>query len=907
MANFTIDQIDSALESRILVGLLTNEQFIREVKHAIDLGYFRSRYYQHFAGAAIKHFEQFNTPIGKNIKDTIRANTKPEEADNYHAALEPLLQRASATEGKENTPYLVSQAIRFFKKRELEITKNNIEYFLQEDKVDEAEKVLNDYVKVERRFSDVHDLFDEELLTNYFINRENEFFKMPGDLGRFLGNMQRGWLVGLMGAYKTGKCVKFDSPVLLSDGTVKPIHKVVEGKDTKIVSVNTKGKFVQGVVSDHWHNGVKACYRVKTRTGREVEVTVNHPFLTPNGWKELKYLSKGQFIAVPKSLPFFGTHQLPECKVKVLAYLISDGCITKTTPTFTNVDIEIIKDFKRSVVEIGDTVRWNKGCVTGSIVGPNRGYRSYTRLWLDEIGVENEKSPNKTIPDCIFKLPKKGVALFLKSLFSCDGSIYKHKNTIAVEYASISKTLVYQVQHLLTRFGIVSRIRKNLGHRILISDKENVLKYIKYIGFVGDKNKRACEYKTHLQSVPDRRGFLDIIPKDIIKNFKTLLYSLKFDKRPINHCLVFDHPISRQTLKRIANETTCQTLNEICDSDILWDKIESIKYIGNHETFDLTVADHHNFVCGDMIVHNSWLAMEFSIIGMLSHLNVAFFSLEMTEHNMYERIFKRLSVSANRKDMLNPVFDCKKNQSDECQFARRTGEIALDWQPGESIDLHKNRQYRVCTFCKDHPAFIAHYDPATWFERIEVPIFDHMLAAKVRDKFSIFFKNRFKFKAYPRYTASIEDIKNDLNMLEVTEGWVPDIIVVDYADILKPEPGSPVEGHEKEDRSWIALSQLAGEKKALVIVPTQVTKEGLEAFVLRTKHTARWSGKLGHVDAMLTINQTEEEKHCGIMRVAIMEHRHAEFFETDCCTVLQNLKTAQVHLDSVKTQSHGGE
>ena len=138
---------------------------------------------------------------------------------------------------------------------------------------------------------------------------------------------------------------------------------------------------------------------------------------------------------------------------------------------------------------------------------------------------------------------------------------------------------------------------------------------------------------------------------------------------------------------------------------------------------------------------------------------------------------------------------------------------------------------------------------------------------------------------------------------------MPDIIIVDYADILKPEPGSPLEGHEKEDRSWIALSQIAGEKKALVITPTQVTKDGLDTYILRTKHTARWSGKLGHVDMMLTINQTEEEKRCGVMRVAIMEHRHAEFFETNCCTVLQNLKTAQVHLDSVKTQSHneGGE
>ena len=508
MPKFTIQQIDSALESRILCSLISNEKFLREVKHAVDLGYFKSKLHQHIARFAIRHYEQYNTPIGDNLRDTVTPHKfKEDELENYQAAVEELLQRV-AESPKENTPYLVSEAIKFFKSRELEITANNILYFLEEKKLDEAEKVLNDYVRIEKNFSGMKDLFDEELLLSHFANKANEFFKIPGDLGKFLGNMERGWLVGIMGPYKSGK---------------------------------------------------------------------------------------------------------------------------------------------------------------------------------------------------------------------------------------------------------------------------------------------------------------------------------------------------------------------------------------------------------------TFLALEFGIIGMLSNLNVAFFSLEMTEKGMYERVFKRLSASSDRKIVTNPIFDCKKNQSDECTFARRTNNIALDWQMGEPVDFNKNRQYRICTFCKDHEAFIQHYDMATWFEKVEAPLFDQLVAAKVKDKFSVFFKNRLKFKAYPRYTASIEDIKNDLDVLEVTEGWVPDIIIVDYADILKPESGSPVEGHEKEDRSWIALSQMAGEKKALVIAPTQVTKDGLEAYVLRTKHTARWSGKLGHVDMMLTINQIEEEKRCGVMRIAIMEHRHAEFFETNCCHVLQNLKTAQVHLDSVKTQSHGEE
>ena len=42
-----------------------------------------------------------------------------------------------------------------------------------------------------------------------------------------------------------------------------------------------------------------------------------------------------------------------------------------------------------------------------------------------------------------------------------------------------------------------------------------------------------------------------------------------------------------------------------------WDEVASIEYIGEHETFDLTVPGDHNFVADDIIVHNTALAANF--------------------------------------------------------------------------------------------------------------------------------------------------------------------------------------------------------------------------------------------------------------------------------------------------------
>jgi replicative DNA helicase len=43
----------------------------------------------------------------------------------------------------------------------------------------------------------------------------------------------------------------------------------------------------------------------------------------------------------------------------------------------------------------------------------------------------------------------------------------------------------------------------------------------------------------------------------------------------------------------------------LATSDVYWDEVVSIEPDGVEEVFDLTVSGLHNFVAGDIIVHNS--------------------------------------------------------------------------------------------------------------------------------------------------------------------------------------------------------------------------------------------------------------------------------------------------------------
>jgi hypothetical protein len=56
--------------------------------------------------------------------------------------------------------------------------------------------------------------------------------------------------------------------------------------------------------------------------------------------------------------------------------------------------------------------------------------------------------------------------------------------------------------------------------------------------------------------------------------------------------------------------------------------------------------------------------------------------------------------------------------------------------------------------------------------------------------------------------------------------------------------------------------------------------------------------KVANVDLMVAINQTEEEKRSGCIRVSVIAGREEEFDQKRSCIVLQNLELGQVCLDS---------
>ncbi len=197
------------------------------------------------------------------------------------------------------------------------------------------------------------------------------------DLDGMTQGFQRSDLIIVAARPAMGKCLAANAEIVLADGSVRTIKEIYNRKEGQLLTLENDYKFRSTQPSDYIDDGIKPLFRVTTRLGRQIETTLSHPYLTIQGWRSLSELEVGDRVAVPRRIPVMGTDRWRDCEVKLLAYLIGDGCLTHGSPSFTNVNPAIQADFVAAVEEFGPLkvrAEDSKGTRAMSfIVGTDRG------------------------------------------------------------------------------------------------------------------------------------------------------------------------------------------------------------------------------------------------------------------------------------------------------------------------------------------------------------------------------------------------------------------------------------------------------------------------------------------------------------------------------------------------------
>lgn len=120
----------------------------------------------------------------------------------------------------------------------------------------------------------------------------------------------------------------------------------------------------------------------------------------------------------------------------------------------------------------------------------------------------------------------------------------------------------------------------------------------------------------------------------------------------------------------------------------------------------------------------------------------------------------------------------------------------------------------------------------------------------------------FRIYAEPAYSLTVEGLENRLDDLAY-EGFYPDVIIIDYADIMKPSDNS--EYRQQIDGIWKRLRALAQRRKAVVFTASQ-TNRGAISREVESEDIAEDIRKLAHVTSMVSISKT---KYCKQNNLAI--------------------------------------
>lgn len=134
------------------------------------------------------------------------------------------------------------------------------------------------------------------------------------------------------------------------------------------------------------------------------------------------------------------------------------------------------------------------------------------------------------------------------------------------------------------------------------------------------------------------------------------------------------------------------------------------------------------------------------------------------------------------------------------------------------------------------------------------------------------FGNSLIIKFYPTRSVTINAIKTHMRQLD-SLGFMPDMLIVDYVDLLKPTTSY---NDEYSDLGAITadLRGLAGEYKIPIWTATQVNRAGMASETIDIEHIGDSLRKAQIADVVIAICMTKEEREDKRARLYLAKNRN---------------------------------
>jgi len=239
--------------------------------------------------------------------------------------------------------------------------------------------------------------------------------------------------------------------------------------------------------------------------------------------------------------------------------------------------------------------------------------------WLRDLGVFNQRSAEKRVPEGVFTLPRAQVGLFLRHLWATDGSIHVRTQGGAprVYFASCSRGLALDVAALLLRLGVHSRLRTvrqrdSEWFNVDVSGKEQQERFLRCVGAFGPR-VAAAESLQRVLNGKIANSNVDTLPQTVFAKVRSTMAARGISQRRMtalrgtsyggtSH---FRFAPSRRTMAEYAQILDDGELKQWAESDVFWDRVVDKTPAGDADVFDLTVPGPSSWLADGVVCHNS--------------------------------------------------------------------------------------------------------------------------------------------------------------------------------------------------------------------------------------------------------------------------------------------------------------
>jgi recombination protein RecA len=425
-------------------------------------------------------------------------------------------------------------------------------------------------------------------------------------------------------------------------GVTRRIEEIVDGRlPVHVVSTDKSGVLQAGEVVSWFDQGEQDVIGIRLRDNTELWVTPDHKVLTEHGWRAAGELARGNRLARPRAYSGFGTNEpIPPDHARLLGYLIGDGYVGGKTPVqFTNVAGPLHQDAARIAATLGCVTKQPAGQAITVAFSHRPGERNGVLELCRWAGIHGFLAPAKKLPAAFFApdVSAEVISNLIFGIFETDGYV-SHEQTggIRIGFSTTSEQLAYQLHWLLLRWGIGSSVQrrdpraqrgglingrrisgKHPSWEVRVSGVDNVSAFAAAIPMWGPRGQvvtRELAERDGRYRGSQRIYLSDEVVQPILAHLERLGVTAQLaaqlvgegtgDPRGGMRVVLGASRLRRDRVQRLADGLDDPFLQDILEDQLWFSRVAEILPARRSRTFDVEVAELHNLVAEDVVVHN---------------------------------------------------------------------------------------------------------------------------------------------------------------------------------------------------------------------------------------------------------------------------------------------------------------